>query len=932
MDGHPGVTAETFRAHDRPAPRRRDPAAARAHRAARVALLAERRGDGRGARRARGEHPARRRADARGDAAARRPPPLRAGPGEAQLRLRAPARHRRQPDSPLAYRDAEQLEPRHRAGPRRGRRRAGRRRRGQGPPAPGRAPSGCTSRGSTSASPPTRSTTRSTATSRSSTARTSRAAPHPRGPRGAPRARPLGPRCVPDRGAARDGRRAPAATAPPPPTRWSSRWSARSPTCSARSGSAAAPASPATTSRALRITPLFESLSALEQATDTMAALSPTRSTASTWAARRPPGDHARLLGLGQGRQVPHEPWAIYTRAGAARRAGAGARRGGDVLPRPRRLALARRRARPPGHPRPAARHARGRRADHRAGRGDLGQVRRPGARRPLARAAGAALLLGPRHATPPLPEAFRAEMERAAGRSCAAYRGLVDSEDFVRFFRQVSPVDELSELTIGSRPASRKAGGAAGGPARDPVGLRVDAEPDPAAVVVRRGTRAGARATSSSSARCGARGRSSAWPARRSRWRSSRSISAVGRRYLALVDEKLAERLWPVSRPSTSAWSSGCWRSGTGRAARPERRHCARGSRRNRWVDPLSHLQVELLTRVRAGDDAVGEALMATVTGDRSGHAEHRLIRCGAVTRTRVVEGRTPDTPGSADRGSCHVVGGFPYEPHRHLHRPRPGPAHHRASAAGAGSAKEPTMTVKVTPLPADRRSRPRVHDSGRARAAAGPAASAPSPRPGDAPSPRRDGHGEGRRVAAGDAATRRDSQSPRARERQIRAPHGERAELGALDARRTASARGRPTPATPTPCTSKYPPSVPVGGGSSSSIRFQPTRAGRIASRLLQRPHLERSPGTASPRAVPPASVRVTVMLTSSAATASAPASPASRNRRANSKRRRTAGAQQRAARTATNDPDARVVRRLGARRRRRALPRRRGTRGSR
>ena len=37
---------------------------------------------------------------------------------------------------------------------------------------------------------------------------------------------------------------------------------------------------------------------------------------------RRPPGDHARLLGLGQGRRLPHQPVGDLPRPGAARRAG----------------------------------------------------------------------------------------------------------------------------------------------------------------------------------------------------------------------------------------------------------------------------------------------------------------------------------------------------------------------------------------------------------------------------------------------------------------------------------------------------------------------------------------------------------------------------------------------------------------------------------
>src|SRR5262249_62047186 len=83
------------------------------------------------------------------------------------------------------------------------------------------------------------------------------------------------------------------------------------------------------------------------------------------------------------------------------------------------------------------------------AGRGQAG----PGARRPPARP------------TPPIRPEWRAEMERLSEVSRARYRGLVyDDPDFDRFFAQVAPIAELSELNIGSRPPSRQAapGGAA--------------------------------------------------------------------------------------------------------------------------------------------------------------------------------------------------------------------------------------------------------------------------------------------------------------------------------------------------------------------------------------------------------------------------------------------------------------------------------------
>ena len=90
-----------------------------------------------------------------------------------------------------------------------------------------------------------------------------------------------------------------------------------------------------------------------------------------------------------------------------------------------------------------------------------------------------------------PAPDAFCAEIDRAAERSCQAYRELV-GERGVRALlppgvagRRAGRADD--RLAAGVAPDRR----AARGPARDPMGVRVDAEPDPAPVVVRRRQRA---------------------------------------------------------------------------------------------------------------------------------------------------------------------------------------------------------------------------------------------------------------------------------------------------------------------------------------------------------------------------------------------------------------------------------------------------------
>jgi phosphoenolpyruvate carboxylase len=63
---------------------------------------------------------------------------------------------------------------------------------------------------------------------------------------------------------------------------------------------------------------------------------------------------------------------------------------------------------------------------------------------------------------TPPSPRPeWREQMNRLATDSCNSYRGLVrDNADFVNYFRQATPEQELASLPLGSRPARRNSGG----------------------------------------------------------------------------------------------------------------------------------------------------------------------------------------------------------------------------------------------------------------------------------------------------------------------------------------------------------------------------------------------------------------------------------------------------------------------------------------
>jgi phosphoenolpyruvate carboxylase len=57
--------------------------------------------------------------------------------------------------------------------------------------------------------------------------------------------------------------------------------------------------------------------------------------------------------------------------------------------------------------------------------------------------------------------EAWRALMDEMAAAGLAAYRGVVrEHAQFVEYFRQATPEQELARLPLGSRPARRQAGG----------------------------------------------------------------------------------------------------------------------------------------------------------------------------------------------------------------------------------------------------------------------------------------------------------------------------------------------------------------------------------------------------------------------------------------------------------------------------------------
>ena len=232
-----------------------------------------------------------------------------------------------------------------------------------------------------------------------------------------------------------------------------------------------------------------------------------------------------------------------------------------------------------------------------------------------------AAVMLGT--ALPPArpDDAFREEMEAMAGRSRVAYNALVnDDEDFMSFLTQITPLNELAGLNIGSRPAYR-------GGAMDIEDLR--AIPWVFAWMQN-------RLVLPSWYGAGVALAEGDLDLHRRMWRDwsffrsvcdmlemvlFKSDLGVAKRYLGLVAPELAERLWPVIvEEHARAVDRVLAITGKDRllAGAPSLR--ARLEHRNPWIDPLSHIQVELLQRVRAGDEGAREALLTTVAGIAAG------------------------------------------------------------------------------------------------------------------------------------------------------------------------------------------------------------------------------------------------------------------------------------------------------------------------
>ena len=318
------------------------------------------------------------------------------------------------------------------------------------------------------------------------------------------------------------------------------------------------------------VVPLFESVEALRAA--------PRDLRGAARHGRLPRGD-GRLLRLGEGRRLSRRAVGDPQRARRAggRRAARGVEltvfhgRGGSAGPR--------RRADVRRDPRAAAGRAAGAAEAHRAGRDDRVQVRPAGARVPqprggargdAARRARADDVDPPERAeasSPRSPTRSRARLPRARRRP--GLRRLLPRLHAGRRARadehRLAPV-----AAAGGRGVPRLA-------ARDPVGVRVDAEPLPAAVVVRLRHAPSRARTSASSARALPRlGASSAPLVQNLEMTLAKSSMEIARDYL--VARRTTTGCGRRSPRSTRERSRPCSRSSRPSAARPASRRAALG------------------------------------------------------------------------------------------------------------------------------------------------------------------------------------------------------------------------------------------------------------------------------------------------------------------------------------------------------------------
>ena len=229
------------------------------------------------------------------------------------------------------------------------------------------------------------------------------------------------------------------------------------------------------------------------------------------------------------------------------------------------------------------------------------------------------------------MPDRYRAEAQRFADRSRVIYRALIyEDERFAALLDLASPLDALTRLNIGSRPASRSGNWTVG---------ELRAIPWVFAWMQNRlllPAWYGAGTALEEGDRELQREMIDRWPffamlCSTLEMSLFKSDLGVAERYLELLGDDPARELWePIRDEHDRVVRTVLEISGTDALLQSAPALMARLSHRNPWTDPLSYMQIDLLRRARAGDAGARAAALVDDQRHRRGHAQHRLTVTG--------------------------------------------------------------------------------------------------------------------------------------------------------------------------------------------------------------------------------------------------------------------------------------------------------------
>jgi phosphoenolpyruvate carboxylase len=219
------------------------------------------------------------------------------------------------------------------------------------------------------------------------------------------------------------------------------------------------------------------------------------------------------------------------------------------------------------------------------------------------------------------VPERYRDEAKRFADSSRVAYRELIyEDRRFEKLLNAMSPLDALKRLNIGSRPSSRSSSSTV---------EELRAIPWVFAWMQNRlllPAWYGAGAALQQGDRALQREMLERWPffqmiCSTLEMSLFKSDLGVAERYLELLGDDPARDLWETicaehDRVTTTVLEI----SGAETLLADTPNLLARLSHRNPWIDPLSHMQIDLLRRTRAGDQLAEQPLLLTVNGIAAG------------------------------------------------------------------------------------------------------------------------------------------------------------------------------------------------------------------------------------------------------------------------------------------------------------------------